>query len=96
MAMRFYTALQKTWIYLTPYVCTERFALIEVGSSHLCASFGTFCVQIGQLVEAEWDFKLLEEFEIDNSDFTVFKHFSKTHCDSKIWRIVTQKVPKEE
>ena len=25
----------------------------------------TFCVQIGQLFEAEWDFKLSEEFEID-------------------------------
>ena len=38
---------------------------IEVGSSHLYASFGTFWVQIGQLVEAQWDFKLSEEFEID-------------------------------
>ena len=27
--------------------------LIEVGSSHLYASFGTFWVQIGQLVEAQ-------------------------------------------
>ena len=47
------------------YVCTERQptvhvqqntfekTLIEVGSSHLYASFGTFCVQIGQLVEAQ-------------------------------------------
>ena len=39
--------------------------LIEVGSSLLYASFGIFWVQIGQLVEAQWDFKLLEEFEID-------------------------------
>ena len=31
---------------------------IELGSSHLYASFGIFCVQIGQLVEAQWDFKL--------------------------------------
>ena len=28
--------------------------LIEVGSSHLYASFGTFCVQIGQFLEAQW------------------------------------------
>ena len=27
---------------------------IDVGSSHICASFGTFCVQIGQLFEAQW------------------------------------------
>ena len=40
-------------------------SLIEVGSSHLYASFGTFWVQLGQLVEAQWDFKLSEEFEID-------------------------------
>ena len=33
---------------------------IEVGSSYLFTSFGTFWVQIGQLVEAQWDFKLLE------------------------------------
>ena len=39
--------------------------LIKVGSSHLYASFDTFCVQIGQLFVAHWDFKLSEEFEID-------------------------------
>ena len=60
--------------------------LIKVDSSHLCASFGTFYVQIGKLFESQWDFKLSEEFEID----VIFlrKHFSKTHCDSKnlpIW-----------
>ena len=36
--------------------------LIEVGSSHLYASFGTFCVQIGQLFAAQWVFKHSEEF----------------------------------
>ena len=50
--------LAKTWIYPTPYVCTKRIfdsrpfmyskiflkkTLIENGSSHLYASFGTFC-----------------------------------------------------
>ena len=29
---------------------------IEVGSSHIYASFGIFCVQIGQLFEAQWVF----------------------------------------
>jgi len=38
---------------------------IENGSSHLYASFGTFCVQTTQLFEAQRDFKLSEEFEID-------------------------------
>ena len=36
--------------------------LIEVGSPHLYASFGTFCVQIGQLFAAQWVLKHLEEF----------------------------------
>ena len=36
--------------------------LIEGCSSHLYASFGTFCVQIGQLFVAQWVFKQSEEF----------------------------------
>ena len=36
--------------------------LIEVCSLHLYASFGTFCVQIGQLFAAQWVFKHSEEF----------------------------------
>ena len=64
--IQFIQCLAKTWIYLTPYVCTERifdsrpfmynkmFLKEVVGSSHLYASFGTFCVQIGQLFEAQW------------------------------------------
>ena len=55
--------------YWQPTVDVQQFFfeknLTEVGSSHLCASFGTFCVQIGQLFEAQWAFKLSEEFEID-------------------------------
>ena len=31
--------------------------LIEVGISHIYASFGMFCVQIGQLFEARWVFE---------------------------------------
>ena len=31
--------------------------LIAVGSSHLYASFGTFCVQIDKLCEAQWVFE---------------------------------------
>ena len=34
--------------------------LIEVGSSHLYPSFGTFCVQIGQLFEAQRVWKMHE------------------------------------
>ena len=30
--------------------------LIKIGSSHLYASFGTFCVQIGQFLESQWVF----------------------------------------
>ena len=31
--------------------------IIEVDSSHLYASFGTFCVHIGQFLEAQWVFE---------------------------------------
>ena len=34
--------------------------LTELGTSHLYASFGTFWVQIGQLVEAQWKFERSE------------------------------------
>ena len=40
--------------------------VIEVHSSHIYASFGNFYVQIGQLFEAQWDFKLSKKFEIDD------------------------------
>ena len=71
-----YTALQKSYsirMYWTnfwkPTVHVQQNifekTLLEVGSSHLYASFGTFCVQIDQLFETQWDFKLSEEFEID-------------------------------
>ena len=40
--------------------------LIEACSPHLYPSFGTFCVQIGQLFEAQRVFKISEEFEIDD------------------------------
>ena len=83
--------------YTTPYVCTERDFdsrpfiynniflkkfFIEVGSSYLYASFDTFCVQIGPLFEAQWDFKLSEEFKIDvifrqKQRFHRFETFSK-------------------
>ena len=36
--------------------------LIEVCSLHLYASFGTFCVQIGQSFVSQWVFKQSEEF----------------------------------
>ena len=39
--------------------------LVEVGSSHLYVSFGTFCVHIGHLVEAQYEFKLSEELKMD-------------------------------
>ena len=46
--------------------------IVEVDSLHIYASFGTFNVQIGQLSEAQWDFKLSEKFEID--DIFLLKH----------------------
>ena len=39
--------------------------LLEVCSLHFYASFGTFCVQIGQLLETQWVFEHSQEVEID-------------------------------
>ena len=99
-----YTMPPKDWIYFTPYrhmywmnfwqatiqVKQNIFEknLIEVCSSHLYFSFGYFCVQIGKLFEAKWDFKHSEEFEIDKiflrkQWFDRFQTFSKIHCASK-------------
>ena len=39
-----------------PQIYFEK-TLIKAGSSHLYASFGTFCVQIGQLFEVQWVFE---------------------------------------
>ena len=53
---------------LNEFSCTTKYfwkILKEVGSSHIYASFATFWVQIDQLFEAQWDFKLSEKFEID-------------------------------
>ena len=36
--------------------------LVEACSLHLYASFGTFCIQIGQLFAPQWVFKHTEEF----------------------------------
>ena len=55
--------------------------LVEDSSSHLYASFGTFCVQIGQLFEAQWVFekclKLVKSlFSKENDvDFEFFRKF---------------------
>ena len=55
--------------------------LIQVGSSYLYASFGTFYVQIGQLFEAQWVFdksmKTVKSlFSTENDvDFEFFRKF---------------------
>ena len=55
--------------------------LIEVGSSHIYASFCTFCVQIGQLFEAQWVFERCMKtvkslFSKENDvDFEFFRKF---------------------
>ena len=61
--------------------------LIWVGSSHLYASFGTFCIQIGQFLEAQWVFEkclktvkslFLKENEVDFE--TLWKFKSSNNC----------------
>ena len=61
-------------------------SLIEVGSSHLYASFGTFCVQIGRLLEAQWVFEKCMKtvkslFSTENDvDFEFFWRFKVSLC----------------
>ena len=71
---------------------------IEVDSSHLYASFGTFCVQIGQFLEALWVFEkylktvkslFLKENDVD---FEFFRKVKISLNNRPIW---TQKVPKD-
>ena len=64
--------------------------LMEAGSSHFYASFGTFCVQIGQFFVPQWVFKHSEEFRNR-------RHFpSKTtiyRCSSNLQKLtVTRKI----
>ena len=95
--------LAKTWIYFTPYVCTERIfdcrpfinneiflkkTLLEVGSSHLYASFGTFCVQIDQFLESRWVFeKCLKTvkwlFLKENVVPLIIDQFRRKRCQKK-------------
>ena len=42
--------------------------LMKIDSSYFYASFGTFCVQIGKLFEAQWVFEKC--LNIDKSSFT--------------------------
>ena len=60
--------------------------LSEFGILHLYASFGTFCVEIGQLFEAQWVFEHSQEFETGNmflqkQGFADFQAFFK----SSLW-----------
>ena len=74
--------------------------LIEVGSSYLYASFGTFCVQIGQFLEAVSLRKMFENgkiavFEGKCRRFQILSKSLKIHSTSNNWPIWTQKVPIE-
>ena len=75
------------WTILWPSTIHEQQNIFEkvpvkVGSSYLYASFGTFCVQIGQWLEAQWVFEkclktvkmlFLKENEVDSEFFWTFK-----------------------
>ena len=64
--------------------------LLEVCSSHLYASFGTFCVQIAQLFEAQWVFEKCMKtvkslFSKENDvDFEFFRKFNVSLCLEKL------------
>ena len=66
--------------------------LIEVCSPHLYASFGTFCVQIGQLFVAQWVFKHSEEFRNQRHFASIWaiSRFSNIHQRVTLPRIIDQ------
>ena len=69
--------------YFIPYICTEFFFLIhkEFVSSYLYASFGTFCIQIGQLFEAQWVFENSKMAVFEGKRRWNFSESLKSHCD---------------
>ena len=52
----YWTNFWQPTVYVQPNMFEK--TLIEVGSPHLCASFGTFCAQISQLFEAQCIFEI--------------------------------------
>ena len=104
----------KTWIYLTPYVCTELMfesrpfmynkTFLKKILQKLAAHIFTLLMApfTSKLVNYSRDSETLNfrknskstSFSFENSSFTVFIHFSKTHCTVPqiIWM---QKVAKE-
>ena len=87
----------KTWIYLTPYVRmywthfwqqtvhVQQNIFEKVVSSHIYASFGRFCVQIGQLLEAQWNFKLFLWKQRFYRFQTFFKESKGAKRSVKMW-----------
>ena len=65
--------------------------LIKVGSSHLYASFGTYCVKIGKLFNSQWKFILSEDFEKDDFFFRKqrFDRFQTFFKDSLCVQLLT-------
>ena len=63
--------------------------LIEVGSSHLYASFGTFCVQIGQLFEAQGVYEKC----MKNSKIAVFEgKWRRFRILPKVWSLTSPRI----
>ena len=78
--LMYWTNFWQPTIHVQQNICEK--TLIKVGSSNLYAPFGTFCVEIVQLLVTQWVFKFSEEFEIDviflqKQRFYHFQTFSK-------------------
>ena len=68
--------------------------LVEACSPNLYASFGTFCVEIGQLCETQWVFEACLKINKSLSWKENSSDHLKTHCAANNGPIWTQKVPK--
>ena len=76
----YWTNFWKPTVHVKQYIFEK--TIIEVGSSYLYASFGTFCVHIGKFFEAQWVFEkclktvkslFSKENEVDFEFFRKFK-----------------------
>ena len=101
--------LAKLWIYLTPYVCTERFfdcrpfmynkiflkkLLLKLVAHIFTLLLAPFALKLVYYLRSNEILNFRKNsksssFSFEDSDFTVFKHFSKTQCASKNWPIWT-------
>ena len=92
----YWTNFWQATVHLQQSIFEKTLIELEAGTSHIYASFGTFCVHIDQLLEAQLVFeKCLKTVKLRflKENVVNFEFFRKFHRASNNWPIWTQKVP---